>query len=64
MITRQDTNIDLLMAKKGIKRDKDLAKLLGISVSLLSKNLNKSVTLKTLEPICKVLNVTLKEILK
>jgi len=64
MITRQDTNIDLLMAKKGIKRDKDLAKLLGISVSLLSKNLRKSITIKTLEPICKVLNVSLKEILK
>jgi DNA-binding Xre family transcriptional regulator len=64
MITRKDTNIDLLMAERGIKRDKELAELLGISVSLLSKNLSKSVTFKTLGPICKVLNVTLKEILK
>jgi len=64
MITRKDTNIDLLMAKKGIKRDKDLARIINVEASLLSKNLRKSITIKTLEPICKALNVSLKEILK
>lgn len=64
-MTREQTNIDQLMLDKGIKRDSDLADMIGVSTSTFSLSVNKgSITLRTLEKISKALNVTVKELIK
>ena len=64
-MTREQTNIDQLMLDNGIKTDKALGKMMGISSSGMFHKLNTGkITLKTLEEISKVMKVTVKELIK
>lgn len=63
-MTRSETNIDVVLAKNGIRKDKDLAGLMGISPASLSARLSNNISTKTLEDISKVLNVPLIDLIK
>jgi DNA-binding Xre family transcriptional regulator len=63
-MTRSETNIDVVLAKNGIRKDKDLAKLMDISPASLSARLSNNISTKTLEDISKALNVPLIDLIK
>jgi len=63
-IQRAYTNIDLYMAKKGIKTDKELAKKLGLTQSKLSHRLRGKISLDTLGRCATLFNVSLKDMLR
>ena len=64
-MTREQTNIDQLMLDKGIKTDKALAKKMGLSSSGLFHRLNtNNITLRTLEQLSKIFDVTVKDLIK
>lgn len=64
-MTRDETNIDQLMLDNGIKTDTVLGEKMGLTPSGISNRLNtKKITLKTLEQLSKVFDVTVKELIK
>lgn len=63
-MTRVYTNIDLFMHKKGISKDKELAKELGWSQQQFSQKISGEISMKTLETIAAFFNVSVKELLR
>ena len=63
-IQRAYTNIDLYMAKKGIKTDKELAEMLDLTQSELSHRLRGDISFKTLKRCAALFNVSLKDMLR
>lgn len=61
---RNDTRIDIEMAIRGIKRDGDLAKMLGLTAYNFSARTRNEISMKTLEMIAKGFDMSVKELLK
>ena len=62
---RKETNIDQLMLDHGIRTDKELADKLNISYSGLSQKINTGkITLKTLNELSEIFEVTVKDLIK
>lgn len=61
---RSDTNINVVLAKKGINTDKELASVLGMSTAALSNRLCGDVSMDTLEKLSHALGVEVFELLK
>jgi len=62
-MTREDSNIDDVMSSKGIKTDKTLAEMIGISTPSMSQRLNGNISMNTVELIAKTLDVSTEEIM-
>lgn len=60
---RNDTRLDILMAEKGIRTDKELAEALGFSQQQLSFRLKK-VSMATLETLAGFFGTSVRELLK
>jgi transcriptional regulator with XRE-family HTH domain len=54
---RSDTNINVLLAQKGIDTDNQLASLMGLTPAALSNRLKGKLSLDTLERVADVLGV-------
>ena len=62
---RKETNIDQLMLDHDIRTDKELADKLNISYSGLSQKINTGkITLKTLNELSEIFEVTVKDLIK
>jgi len=60
---RNDTRLDILMAEKGIRTDKELAEALGFSQQQLSFRLKK-ISIDTLETLAGFFGTSVKDLLK
>lgn len=61
---RDQTLIDVFMAQKGIKTDKELAERLGFSQQQLSYRLNGNLSMGTLEKLATYFDTTVKDLLR
>jgi len=63
-MTRDKTTIDILMAKNGMRTDKELAEALGLKPQTLSFRLKGDISLKTIEQIAEYFDVHIKEMFR
>lgn len=63
-MVRTETNIDVVLAKKGIRKDKELAEKMNITPASLSARLNGKISIGTFERIAIALDCDLLDLLK
>jgi len=63
-MVRSQTNIDIEMAKRGIRTDSELATALGFSQQQLSYRINGKISMDTLERLASFFETTVKKLLK
>ena len=64
LITREDTNLDILKAKNGYLRDKHLAEDLGWTPAQLHQRVSGAISMDTIITLANFFKVTPKEMLK
>lgn len=63
-MTRNETNIDIIMAERNIRYDSDLAKEIGMDQNTLTKRLRGDISMNTLEMLSNHFGVPLKDMIR
>lgn len=63
-IKREDTKLDILLAERNIKTDKEFCELLKISQQDFSQKINKNISTKTLVKLSDYFGISVKEFLR